>query len=401
MLDIAVKNIFRQKIRSALTILGIAMGIGLILALGSIGEGLNQQMQARFGTVAAVIDVRDSSDEGGTGTGMALGISQDVIDDIQSWGEVKSVVPVGNYRVSRGRGGGFGGGPMGGLFGHGAGGTSTITFTAINPEDQDYLIGEEINTAEGRRLDPSDDGADVVLLGSDTSTTNNLNVGDEIEYIYTDNQTSISYYFQIVGVLEQTGTSTIDTAAYVPLKTMQELTQDDRIASLKVQLNDISDVENITQRINDQESDVRAQSMLTMVRQLESTFQTVQMAIYGIGAISVFVGGLGIMNTMIMSVMERRREIGVMKAIGATTSTILLQVLQESAILSLIGGFAGLTLGYLSMSLVTQYTTFTPIMTPQLISLGLGFSLILGMGAGLYPAWSASQLDPIRVLRYE
>jgi len=400
MLDIAVKNVFRQKIRSALTILGIAMGIGLILALGSIGEGLNQQMQARFGTVAAVIDVRDTSDEGGTGTGIAQGISQDVIDDIQSWGEVDSVVPVGNYRVARGRGGGFGGGPMGGLFGRG-GGSSSIAFTALNPDDQDYLIGEDINTAEGRRLDASDDGADVVLLGSDTSTTNNLNVGDEIEYIYTNNQTSTSYYFQIVGVLEQTGTSSIDTAAYVPLKTMQEITQDDRIASLKVQLKDVSDVENITQRINDQESDVRAQSMLTLVRQLESTFQTVQMAIYGIGAISVLVGGLGIMNTMIMSVMERRREIGVMKAIGATTSTILWQVLQESAILSLIGGIAGLSLGYLSMSLITQYTSFVPIMSTQLIGIGLGFSLILGMGAGLYPAWSASQLDPIRVLRYE
>jgi putative ABC transport system permease protein len=125
------------------------------------------------------------------------------------------------------------------------------------------------------------------------------------------------------------------------------------------------------------------------------------MAVYGIGAVSIIVGGLGVMNTMIMSVMERRREIGVMKAIGATTTTILVQVLQESAILSLIGGFVGLGLGYLSMSLITQYTSFTPIMTPKLIGIGLGFSIILGMGAGLYPAWSASRMDPIKVLRYE
>ena len=102
-----------------------------------------------------------------------------------------------------------------------------------------------------------------------------------------------------------------------------------------------------------------------------------------------------------MSVMERRREIGVMKAIGATTGNILTQVLQESAVLSLLGGFIGLLLGYASMSLVNSYTGFVTVLTPELISIGFGFSLFLGMGAGLYPAWAASQLDPIEVLRYE
>jgi putative ABC transport system permease protein len=205
----------------------------------------------------------------------------------------------------------------------------------------------------------------------------------------------------VVGILEETGDSTIDTATYVPLKTMQEIENDDKINALKVKVVDVTTVENVSQKVNDQIEDVRAFSLVTMVRQIESTLQTVQLAVYGIGAISVIVGGLGIMNTMIMSVMERRREIGVMKAIGATTTMILTQVLQESAILSLIGGIAGLALGYLSMSLITQYTTFTPVMSTTLVGIGLGFSLILGMGAGLYPAYSASKLDPIRVLRYE
>jgi putative ABC transport system permease protein len=392
MLDIAVKNVFRQKIRSALTILGIAMGIGLILALGSIGEGLNQQMADRFGNVGAVIDIRDESDT-------MVGISQDAIDELSSWPEIESVVPVGSYRITRGSRGGDFHGP-GGLFGR-SGSSSSITFTGLNPEDQDYLIGEDINTNEGRKLDTSDDGSEVVLLGYTTSQNQNINVGDEIEYVRTTNQSTMSYFFQVVGVLEETGDSSIDGASYVPLKTMQEIENDDRINSLKVKALDVTQVENVTQKINDQIEDVRAMSMVTMVRQLESTLQTVQMAVYGIGAISVLVGGLGIMNTMIMSVMERRREIGVMKAIGATTTTILVQVLQESAILSLIGGVAGLTLGYLSMSLIASYTTFVPVMSTTLIGIGLGFSIILGMGAGLYPAWSASQLDPIKVLRYE
>jgi len=102
-----------------------------------------------------------------------------------------------------------------------------------------------------------------------------------------------------------------------------------------------------------------------------------------------------------MSVMERRREIGVMKAIGATTKDILTQVLEESAVLSLIGGFCGLLLGYFATFLVNTYTSFVTILGFELIALGFLFSLILGMGAGLYPAWAASQLDPIEVLRYE
>ncbi|MFH1054548.1 MAG: ABC transporter permease [Candidatus Altiarchaeota archaeon] len=392
MLDIALKNIFRQKTRSALTILGIAMGIGLILALGSIGEGLNQQIAQQFGNVGSVIDVRDESDNN-------VGISQDVIDELSGWPEIESVVPVGSYRITRGfRGfGGFGGG----LFGRGGGGSSILQFTGLNPDDQDYLIGEDIITTEGRKLDASDDGSAVVLLGYTTAQSQNLNVGEEIEYQRTTNQSTESFYFEVIGILEETGDSTIDGAAYVPLKTMQEIEDDDRITSLKVKLYDVSIVENMTRKINDQVEDIRASSLITMVRQIESTLGTVQLAVYGIGAVSVIVGGLGVMNTMIMSVMERRREIGVMKAIGATTTMILTQVLQESAVLSLIGGVAGLSLGYASMTLITQYTTFQPVMTPQLVAIGLGFSIFLGMGAGLYPAWSASQLDPIKVLRYE
>jgi putative ABC transport system permease protein len=393
MLDIAIKNIFRQKVRSGLTILGIAMGIGLILSLGSIGEGLSQQMAARFGDVGAVVDVSDASENN-------IGISQDIIDTLRDWTEIESVVAIGTYRITRGRGGGFGMMPGRMIIG-GAAPSAMLTFTAIDPEDLEYLIGEDINVIDGSKLDSPDDGQEVVLLGKSIASSQNLNVGDEIVYEKSVDSITQSYYFQVIGILEETGDANIDGAAYVPLKTMQEIEDDDRITSLKVKVRELSLVENVSDRINNELEDVRARTMLTMVRQLESTFQTIQLAVYGIGAVSVLVGGLGVMNTMIMSVMERRREIGVMKAIGATTTDILLQVLQESAILSLMGGVVGLGIGYASESLIIEYTTFTPVMTSNLIALGLGFSIILGMGAGLYPAWSASQLDPIKVLRYE
>ncbi|MEA3254673.1 MAG: FtsX-like permease family protein [Candidatus Altiarchaeota archaeon] len=371
--------------------LGIAMGIGLILALGSIGEGLNKQVEESFGDVVGVIDVRaQDGDEG---------ISVDVIDGIADIKGVETVIPVGTFHVTRGFKGG-GGMMMFRKLG-GSGGGASIEFTGLNPEDQDYLIGEQIIAVEGRKLEDSDDGSLVVLIGSSVAEQQVLNLGDEIEYKRKEDDKTESFYFRVVGILEETGQNNIDGATYVPLKTMQEIEDDDKITSLKVKINDVELVEEVTQDINDYFDEVKAFSFLVRVRQLESTLGSIQLAVYGIGAISIIVGGIGIMNTMIMSVMERRREIGVMKAIGATTTMILTQVLQESAFLSVIGGFIGLMLGYASSILITQYTTFTTILTLELIAIGLGFSLVLGMGAGLYPAWAASQLDPIEVLRYE
>lgn len=388
MIDVALKNVFRHRTRSGLTIMGIAIGIGLILSLGAIGEGLNRQIEESFGDIAGVIDVRSTGENDD-------GITEDVIEGIRDIEGVNEVVPVGEYRITRG-GRVFWGmmRPMGGR-------SSTLMFTGIFPEDQDYLIGEQIIAEEGRRLDESDDGEYVVLLGSGTAVSQVLNVGDEIEYEREDDDVTESYYFEVIGILEETGDNSIDDAAFVPLRTMQELEDDDTITRLKVKISNVELVEQVTEDINDYSDEVMAYSALSMVRILEETLGTLQLAVYGIGAISILVGGIGVMNTMIMSVMERRREIGVMKAIGATTTTILIQVLEESAFLSLIGGVIGLMLGYASTIFITQYTTFTTIMTPELIAMGLGFSLVLGMGAGLYPAWSASQLDPIEVLRYE
>ncbi|MBU0762563.1 MAG: ABC transporter permease [Candidatus Altiarchaeota archaeon] len=391
MIDIALKNVFRQKVRSFLTVLGIAMGIGLILTLGAIGEGLSNQIQSAFGDMAAVVDVRSQNSDDG--------ITDDIMEQIRDIDGVSEVIPIGEYRVTRGGFRGFGGG-MSRLFG-GGGGSTTLTFTALSPDDQDYMIGENIIAEDGRKLDTSDDGAYVVLLGATTATNQVLNLGDEIEYIRDNNGTKESYFFEVIGILEETGDTTIDSAAYVSLSTMQDLEEDTKIEQLKVKLEGINDVENITQDINDVSDDIRAFSPLSMVRTLESTLGTVTMAVYGIGAVSIIVGAIGIMNTMIMSVMERRKEIGIMKAIGATTTNILIQVLQESAVLSLIGGTMGFALGYGSTILVKSYTSFVPIMSPYLITIGFVFSIVLGMGAGLYPAWSASQLDPIKVLRYE
>ena len=140
-----------------------------------------------------------------------------------------------------------------------------------------------------------------------------------------------------------------------------------------------------------------------MARQMEELVDQMRFYTTGLGAIAAVVGGLGVMNTMIMSVMERRKEIGLMKAIGATNSLIIRQVLAESAILSLMGGIVGLLLGLLGAIGIGMVLggMFSAIVTPGLAATGIGFALLLGFLGGLYPAKQATTLDPVETLRYE
>ncbi|MBN2517787.1 MAG: ABC transporter permease [Candidatus Altiarchaeota archaeon] len=401
---IAVRNIRRHKSRSFLTILGIAVGIGLVLSLGAITEGLSAQMEEQFEDMAAIVNVNAIDDD--------EGISEDIIESIRSLPGVKSAIPTSNYRITRGLGGrdisgiggrGFGGGVM---MPGGPGGRmfTSLSFTGIDPADIDSLVGEEIVATDGRRLDDSDSGETVVLLGYSIAINQNLNVGDEIEYAQEieGSEETESYFFDVVGILEETGEDDIDGAAYVPLATMQSIEDEDTIRSLIVKAEDISNVEALTEDINNQfEDDVSARSFVTMLRQIESSLANMQIALLGIGAVAVLVGGIGITNTMIMSVMERRRDMGIMKAIGATRGTILNQVLQEAVIMSLIGGITGLIIAYIGLDIMPAITNFSGIITPELVIFGMGFAIVLGVGAGIYPALKASKLDPIEVLRYE
>ncbi|MCX5698123.1 MAG: hypothetical protein NTX01_00270, partial [Candidatus Omnitrophica bacterium] len=192
----------------------------------------------------------------------------------------------------------------------GGGGTTSITFTGINPDDLDSVVSTDIDTSDGRKLDSSDSLKEVVLLGSTAATNQALNVGDQIEYDYRPRNSNTTntkiYYFDVIGVLDETGDSTIDGSFYAPLDTMQEITGETTVQDLKVKATDVSLVEGLTTTIGDLFSDVRAMSSITIIRQLEASLAQIQMAVYGIAGISIIVGGIGVMNTMIMSVMERR-----------------------------------------------------------------------------------------------
>ena len=374
MLDLAFKNIMRQKTRTILTTMGILIGIGAIVALGSVAEGLDAAIQSGLELTAGKITVMDA--EAGF-FGMGGELTQEHLDIIEDLGGIKEVVPINWYMSAIN--------PMQG---------PEWMVIGIEPEKIEYMTGENVEFEEGRTIEEGESG--VAIVGSTTAGKYDLHVGDTWEVKEED--------FEIIGVLEETGISDTDTSIIVTFDDLQDVLEEDTFQMLYVIPDDIKDVEAIAEDIEDANDRFNAMTTQEMARQAGAIVDQVRMFTFGIGAIAALVGGLGVMNTMIMAVMERRREIGVMKAIGATNAMVLKQIIMESAMISFLGGVGGVLIGLLGAVILSNVIgggAITATVTPGLAATGIGFALFLGIVGGLYPARKASVIDPVEALRYE
>ncbi len=377
MIDLAFRNITRQKTRTVLTVLGIVIGIAAIVALSSFAEGINIYIEGSLELTAGKIVVQQRGSSGGFGFGEGSDITQDQLDMISQLDGVKEVVPVNLYVE----------------FGSGFTGAPEMVVAGVEPENSDVLVGESIEMEEGRDIDPGERG--VLVLGSDLAESKEWGVGDFIRIGDID--------FEVIGILEKINNANIDGSAVANIKDVQELLGTDSYQTLYVVPDNVEDSESIAENIENNDDSLSALTSTDIARQAGDIIGQIRLFTFGIGAIAAIVGGLGVLNTMIMSVLERRREIGVMKAIGATRWMILQQILTESAMMSLIGGIAGILLGILG-SLLLGTLTGGGIQGIVTIPLALGsllFALCLGMFGGIYPAWKAASLDPVEALRYE
>jgi putative ABC transport system permease protein len=372
MLDLAFKNVRKQRTRTSLTVIGIVIGITAIVALGSFAEGIDVRIQGELETLTGKIIVTQS---GGSMVGGYIGsdITEEQVAMVRSIGGVEDVVPILYYSES----GGFGA-PQWSAFG-------------IEPEHVELIIGKNIRMTEGARYDEGDH--DVALVGSSVAEKYGLKVGDFFTIKNSD--------FYITGIAEETETGDVDSGIAVPLDDLQAVLGTDNYQIIYVIPEDPRNMESIADEIASADDTLQALTSKEIARQVSELVNNIRIFTIGIGAVATLVGGLGVLNTMIMAVLERRREIGVMKAIGATRRFIVLQILTESSMISMTGGVIGLFLGWLvSMGFGALTGGFAmPILTPALAAGSLAFALALGVFGGLYPAWKAASLDPVDALR--
>lgn len=376
MLDLAFRNIKRQKSRTILTVLGIIIGIGAIVALGSISEGLSVEIEKSLALTAGKIIISE-----GDSSGLIFGfagseLTNENIEEIRETSGVGEVIPqiylIGEIVPFRG---------------------PDWIAIGIEPDKIEYVTGENIQIESGRNLDDGD--GEVIIIGKTFSEDRELEVGDFFTIEEVD--------MEIIGILEKANIADIDNSMIGPLETFKDIADMDTVPVVFVVPEDVTDTEIVAERLEDANEDFNVLTSTDIARQASEILNQIRLFTFGIGAIAALVGGLGIMNTMIMSVMERRREIGVMKAIGATKKKILQHFLTEALMLSFLGGLIGVGLGIVGSLLVGTMIGFSGLngITPTLIGGSLIFALLLGFAGGFYPSWKAARLDPVEALRYE
>ena len=399
----ALESLSANKLRSGLTILGIVIGVGAVIAMVSIGRGAQATITGSIEGIGTnlLFVFRGGSEDVRNPKPLTLEDAAAIGDSFQA-PSVIGVAPVlqGSAKVS------FGGES-----------TNTILI-GVTPEHaqvrNDRLSeGEYIN--EGHMLGQSS----VVLLGPDVADT----LFGRTEGLVGETVRIEGQPFRIIGVLESKGGSAFsneDDRVVIPLTTAQarliRRSPSNRVDLLLVQA---IDAENVTSAADQVAQILRARhrtaigaddfTILTQQDFIEtaSTITNVlTIFLGGIAAISLLVGGIGIMNIMLVSVTERTREIGLRKALGAHKRDILIQFLTESSVLSLIGGLIGILLGWTIALIVGQIARanqadINPQIGLDIVLLATLFSTAVGLFFGLYPANRAANLEPVEALRYE
>ncbi len=300
-----------------------------------------------------------------------------------------------------------------------------VSVTGITPEYKE--TNDDIKVAQGRYIESQDvdKRAAVAVLGYQTAIDlfgGFDPIGQKIKIVRPDDAEGGKLSLTVIGVLEERGSTGMmnpDEGVYVPLTTAQTKLFDGRnaqgeplVTSITIEAASESQVDAAQAQIEalltsrhdldtDDDADFRVFNQADMLEMASDITTTMKVFLGAIAGISLLVGGIGIMNIMLVSVTERTREIGMLKAVGAQKSDILTQFMMEAVLLSVIGGLIGVCLGIALAQLVALSGLMEAVVTFSSILLALGFSIAIGLFFGIYPANQAASLSPIEALRYE
>lgn len=394
----AFSSLFAHKLRSILTMLGIIIGVGSVIAVVAIGQGGEAVLKSMFSGDSNTIELMympsDEEIEADPSVLYEDAFTQTDIDMIEEIPEVEKVVSSSTestdlrYQEEE----------------------TDSTVIGIN---QAYVDVQKIDIAHGRNLVAADFlGGSRATVVSESVKDDLLEDGEDAEasellgmVIYMNNQP-----VEIVGVLEEEDDflSMGMNTAYVPIKTWQSVFADTAITEVSIKTESADDLEiagekaaTMLNTFHEQDDAYQILNMEEIADGIGKITRIMTIIISSIAGVSLLVGGIGVMNIMLVSVTERTREIGVRMSLGATRGQILFQFLVEAIVLTLIGGIIGMALGSGTALLVSHFAGWQPLVSIPVIVGGVLFSMLIGVVFGLLPANKASRLDPIEALRYE
>jgi len=402
---IAVRALRVNKLRSALTMLGIIIGVGAVIAMVGVGAGAQESVTERIESLGSNLIVATSGSVTSSGVRLGQGTQYTLTeDDAAAVAREIEAVQVAAPSIK---------------------GKGQVVFgnlnwsTDIYGVTEDYLEARDWPLVAGRSLAPEDvDGATKVAVLGQTTALNLFGEADPLGQIVRIQKVP----FTVIGLLDEKGESAYgydqDDLVLIPLSTAKTKVLGTSLANPR-------SVRKIEIKIRPGEDLTEAEAQIrTLLRQrhrlqpgnddnfklgnltdvLETKEQAAQVMTYllaAIASVSLLVGGIGIMNIMLVSVTERTREIGLRMAVGASDRDILLQFLVEAVTLAVIGGGVGVAAGLAGSRAISYFAEWRTLVMPDTIAVAFGFAAAIGIFFGFYPAKKAARLDPIESLRYE
>jgi len=397
LVQLAVSRLAAARLRAVLTMLGIIIGVGSIVALVAVAQGATSGITNRIQSLGTnLLTVQPGSTTSGfvrQGAGSATTLTLGDAEAIASLVDVAAVAPQVSTQAVVVAG-------------------DKNTTTSVVGTTADYLAVRTYEIWQGSFLTDvaNQESLRVAVLGS--TTADDLGLGEDA--IGTDILVG-GIPFRVVGILQSKGSSGIgsqDDQVIVPISTAQRnFVAGTKVRSIAVSVSSADGIELTKARLTSllrerhgtdgTNDDFNISDQAQLLDTFSSVTGLLTLLLAGIASISLVVGGIGIMNIMLVSVRERTREIGIRKAIGARGSDILLQFLIEALVLSLLGGLIGIIAGVAASAVIAAIAGWGFSFSPLTVVVAVGFSLVVGVVFGVWPARQAARLDPITALRYE